>query len=146
MDLAKEFGTQDSRLVDTLKDGLEELLKEEDRRNTESTNISDETKEQMAFLTDPEGVARVARELGAYLYSEDTAATREFLRFFIRRVDLLGGHGRIEYGLPLPSANTTDWCHESKAIPPDQRILLQHAGPSPYGRGENRPYVSANVH
>ena len=131
LDLASQYGTQDPRLSDTLMTKLQELLGEEERLNSESFNISEETKEQEAFLTNPEEVARIARELGTYLYSEDKAATREFLRLFIRRVDLFEGHGNIEYSLPLPDTCSKQGKHDSHMGPLDHEVLLQHASPSP---------------
>ena len=131
MDLARQYGTQDPRVSDTLMTELQDLLGEEERLNSESFNISEETREQEAFLTNPEEVARTARELGTYLYSEDKAATREFLRLFIRRVDLFEGHGKIEYSLPLPDTNAREGKHQNHVGPLDHKVLLQHASPFP---------------
>ena len=114
---------------------LQGLLAEEDLLKAESFNISEETREQQAFLTDPAGVAKSAREVSTYLYSEDKTATREFLRFFIRRVDLFESHGKIEYSLPLPDAHSTNGGQESKIDFLDHEVLLQPSGPSPRGRG-----------
>ena len=131
MDLAKLYGTQDPKVSDALMTELQDLLGEEERLNSESLNISEETREQEAFLTNPEEVARTARELGTYLYSDDRAATREFLRLFIRRVDLFEGHGKIEYSLPLPDTNSREGKYENRVGPFDHKVLLQHASPSP---------------
>ena len=143
MDLARQYGTQDLTLSDTLMTELRDLLGEEERLNSESFDISEETKEQEAFLTNPQEVARIARELGTYLYSEDQAATREFLRLFIRRVDLFEGHGNIEYSLPLPDTCSKQGKHESHMGPLDHKVLLQHASPSPRGRGVEDGYQVA---
>ena len=131
MDLAKLYGTQDPKVSDALMTELQDLLGEEERLNSESLNISEETREQEAFLTNSEEVARTARELGTYLYSDDRAATREFLRLFIRRVDLFEGHGKIEYSLPLPDTNSREGKYENRVGPFDHKVLLQHASPSP---------------
>ena len=143
MDLAKLYGTQDFTLSDTLMNELRDLLGEEERLNSESFNISEETKEQEAFLTNPEEVAKIARELGTYLYSEDQAATREFLRLFIQRVDLFEGHGKIQYSLPLPDPCSKQGKHESHVGPLDHNILLQHA--SPLSLAPSSPKQSAGV-
>ena len=129
MDLAKQYGTQDSRVSETLVSELQDLLGEEERLESDAFDISEETKEQEAFLTNPKEVARVARELETYLYSEDQAATREFLRFFIRRMDLFDGNGRIEYSLPLPGTGPPVGKYETPNCPLNQSVLLQHAGP-----------------
>ena len=131
LDLAKQYGTQDPRLSETLMQELRGLLAEEDLLKAESFNISEETREQQAFLTDPAGVAKSAREVSTYLYSEDKTATREFLRFFIRRVDLFESHGKIEYSLPLPDAHSTNGGQESKIDFLDHEVLLQPSGPQP---------------
>ena len=131
IDLAKQYGAQDPRVSETLMSELQDLLGEEARLESDALDISEETKEQEAFLTNPKEVARIARELDTYLYSEDQAATREFLRFFIRRVDLFDGNGKIEYSLPLPGTRTPEGKHETTSCPLNQNVLLQHAGPSP---------------
>ena len=131
IDLAKQYGTQDPKVSETLVSELQDLLGEEERLESDAFDISEETKEQAAFLTNPKEVARIARELDTYLYSEDQAATREFLRFFIRRVDLFDGNGKIEYSLPLPGTRTPEGKHETPSCPLNQNVLLQHAGPSP---------------
>ena len=131
IDLAKQYGTQDPRVSERLMCEFQDLLGEEARLESDALDISEETKEQEAFLTNPKEVARIARELDTYLYSEDQAATREFLRFFIRRVDIFDGNGKIEYSLRLPGARTPEGKHETTSCPLNQNVLLQHASPSP---------------
>ena len=143
MDLAKLYGTQDPKVSDALMTELQDLLGEEERLNSESLNISEETREQEAFLTNPEEVARTARELGTYLYSDDRAATREFLRLFIRRVDLFEGHGKIEYRLPLPDTNAREGKHQNHVGPLDHKVLLQHASPAAFRFSWDSPSGSA---
>ena len=133
MQLAKESGTADPRLVDRFMKELPELWDEEEQLKSQLADITEETEETIVFLSNPSEIIETATEMETYLYSRDTTAVREFLRFFIRRVVLFDGKGKIEYSLPLPDTKTIDGKHESALSFSDEEILLEHAGPAHAG-------------
>ena len=142
MDVVKAYGTSDSRVLEKFKAELQELSDKEERLKEELLTVDLETSEKVAFLSDPQGVADAAMDLKTYLDSEDKAATREFLRLFIKRVDLLDDAGTIEYSLPLPCTETKDGRHQSALAASDDGFLLEHASPSPSGRGEKGVFAA----
>ena len=132
LDFAKQNGAQKPLVADRLMRELEDLMEEEERLKADSFTLSEETREQEAFLTNPDEVTKTALELSTYLHSEDKTAIREFLRFFIREVELFeDGFRRLEYSLPLPKTDASGNTAESKRHFLGHNILLEHGGPAP---------------
>ena len=144
----KEYGTKDPRVADNLFKDIQGLWDEEDNLRSQITDISQTAQEVEAFLTDPERIIRIATNYKTFLYSEDKTSVREFLRLFIKKVQLFdeGEKTIIEYGLPLPSA--TDQGNNQKATADflDPNFLLEHGCPSRWGREVIFCFPSISAH
>ena len=128
MDLAREYGTTDHSLADKFMADLQKLWVEEESLNLQLSSISEEMAELETFMSNRSNIITVASQLKTYLYSEDQPEKREFLRLFIKEVDLFDEkQSIIEYRLPLPNTMTEDGKHTSEVNLLDEKVLLQHA-------------------
>lgn len=124
-DFIKEHGASDPRVAADLMKTLRELRDESDRMESQLSNIDEVATEAQAFLSNPEQVIQIATHYKTFLYSDDKAAVREFLRLFIRKVVLFDDNADIEYSLPLPETKTAEGKHRSKIDFSDPGFLLE---------------------
>ncbi|MCY4366238.1 MAG: recombinase family protein, partial [Chloroflexi bacterium] len=99
-------------------------------------SASRDTQERIDYLSDPERIIATAMDLRTFLDPSDPSAGREFLRAFIQEVRVFDDRDHIiTYTLPLPQPKGPDDEPVSLETTQNQKILLEHAAPSPMGRG-----------
>ena len=89
--------------VRNLMDDLENLGKEKQGLESQSSALDDDVAETMTFATEPEAIIEAAMDLRTYLEADDKSTARNLLRGFIKQVDVAHGSATIHYGLPLPN-------------------------------------------
>ena len=125
--------------VRNLMDDLEQLGKEKQGLESQSSALDVDVAETMAFATEPEAIIEAAMDLRTYLEADDTSTARTLLRGFIKRVDVAHGAATIHYGLPLPNTQETESGYSTTVPLDDDEILLEQRSPARAGIDPGSP-------
>ena len=129
----REYEDTHPKAVRDLMDDLEAVIEREEDLQSQRDHLEDEVAETIAFATDPEAIIEAAMNIKTYLDADDRSVAREFLRGFIKRVDIAHGVATVHLRFPLPSIGETNFDYAMTVPLQDNRILLEKRSPAHAG-------------
>lgn len=136
MDTLKQWGNQFPESASEIMEEINNLSIKRQELEAEEHQLDEETAEYVAFITDPQGVIKAARNVRTYLDSEQRPTAREFLRELIQAVyvydddDHGQSHGLIEYSLPLPGTGPGERTSNNRQIRiGNEPVLMEQYSP-----------------
>ena len=135
MDALKQWGNQFPESTSEIMEEINNLSIKRQELEAEDHQLDEETAEYIAFITDPQGIVKAARNVRTYLDSEQRPTAREFLRALIQAVyvyddDRGQSHGLIEYSLPLPGTGPDERTSNNRQIRiGNEPVLLEQYRP-----------------
>lgn len=125
----REYEESHPRAVRDLMDDLETVIEEEDKLKSQRSHLDDEVAETVALATDPEAIIEAAMDMKTYLEADDRSVARDFLRGFIKRVDIAHGLATVHLRFPLPNNEGTGSDSTITVPLEDKGILLEKRSP-----------------
>ena len=139
----REYEESHPKAVRDLMDDLETAIERAEDLKSQRDHLEDEVAETIAFATEPEAIIEAAMDIKTYLDADDRSVAREFLRGFIKRVDIAHGLATVHLRFPLPNIGETG-SDSTMTVPlQDTGILLEKRSPAHAGIDRRRRRFAA---
>ena len=141
----REYEETHPKAVRDLMDDLEAVIGREEDLKSQRSHLDDEMAETIAFATDPEAIVEAAMDMKTYLAADDRSVAREFLRGFIKRVDIAHGVATVNLRLPVPNIGETGSDYVMTVPLQDTGILLEKRSPGDVSVMLDEPGIVPNT-